>query len=220
MAAAQTHARDVRVSSEPHALTTCLDGHPWLAGAHAGDAVSGVLLLLNANGIGALRQHGRQALLDHVRAHVGECGASSPQIWRLLGAAPDDLSPHALDALLLSPRPDHVVPMTEREQDGIWTLVLRLPPELIHFDGHFPQAPVLPGVLQVGWALALAAPRLGTSMQCREMESLKFQQLLRPCDEVELTLRLDAARGKLHFAYHLAGAHASSGRLYVEQAHE
>ncbi|MBB6187034.1 hypothetical protein [Rhodanobacter sp. MP7CTX1] len=207
------------MSSEPHALTTCLDGHPWLAGAHAGDTVSGVLLVLNADGIDALRQHGRQALLDHVQAHVAAYGVASPPIWRVLDAAPDDLSPHALDALLQSPRPDHAAPLTEHEQDGIWTLVLQLPPDLIHFDGHFPQAPVLPGVLQVGWALALAAPRLGTSMHCREMESLKFQQLLRPCDEVELTLRLDAARGKLHFAYHLAGAHASSGRLCVEQAH-
>jgi 3-hydroxymyristoyl/3-hydroxydecanoyl-(acyl carrier protein) dehydratase len=219
MDAAQAHAQDVRVSSELHALTTRLDGHPWLASAHVGHTVSGVLLVLNADGINALRQHGRQALLDHVQAHVAGGGIASPPIWRVLGSAPDDFSPHALDALLQSPRPDHVAPFTEREQDGVWTLALQLPPELIHFDGHFPKAPVLPGVLQVGWALALAAPRLGTSMHCREMESLKFQQLLRPCDEVELTLRLDAARGKLHFAYHLAGAHASSGRLCVEQAH-
>jgi 3-hydroxymyristoyl/3-hydroxydecanoyl-(acyl carrier protein) dehydratase len=207
------------VSSELNALMTRLAGHPLLASAHAGDTVAGVLLVLNADGINALRQHGRQALLDRLQSEVAVGTETWPQRWRLLGTAPDDLSPHALDVLLQSPRPDRVAPLTEREQDGIWTLLLQLPPELIHFDGHFPQAPVLPGVLQVGWALALAAPRLGTSMHCREMESLKFQQLLRPCDEVELTLRLDATRGKLHFAYHLAGAHASSGRLCVEQAH-
>jgi 3-hydroxymyristoyl/3-hydroxydecanoyl-(acyl carrier protein) dehydratase len=219
MAAAQAHAQDVRVSNEPHALLTCLADHPWLASAHVGGTVSGVLLVLSTDGIDALRQRGRQALLDRVQADVAGRGITAPPIWRVLGVSPDDLSPHALDALLQAPRPDRVVPLTEREQDGVWTLVLQLPPELIHFDGHFPQAPVLPGVLQVGWALALAAPRLGTSMHCREMESLKFQQLLRSCDEVELTLRLDAARGKLHFAYSLAGAHASSGRLCVEQAH-
>jgi 3-hydroxymyristoyl/3-hydroxydecanoyl-(acyl carrier protein) dehydratase len=207
------------VSREPDALMTRLDGHPWLASAHVGDTISGVLLVLNADGINALRQHGRQALLDHVQAHVAGGTCTSPRVWRVLGSTPVDLSPHAIDALLKLPRPDRVAPLTEREQDGVWTLVLPLPPELIHFDGHFPRAPVLPGVLQVGWTLALAAPRLGTSMHCREMESLKFQLLLRPCDEIELTLRLDAARGKLHFAYYLAGAHASSGRLCVEQAH-
>jgi 3-hydroxyacyl-[acyl-carrier-protein] dehydratase len=89
----------------------------------------------------------------------------------------------------------------EREQDGVWTLSLHLPPELIHFDGHFPQAPVLPGVLAGGWALALAAPRLGHVDAMSRNGALKFQQLLRPGDRVELTLRHDAARGKLHFAY-------------------
>ena len=207
------------MNNDLRALATRLAEHPWLASAHACDTVDGVLLVLNADGINALRQHGRQTLLEQMQTHAADRGVASPRFWRVCDAAPDDISPHALDALWQSPRPDHVVPWTEREQDGVWTLSLHLPPELIHFDGHFPQAPVLPGVLQVGWALALAAPRLGTSMHCREMESLKFQQLLRPCDEVELTLRLDAARGKLHFAYQLAGAHASSGRLCLEQAH-
>jgi 3-hydroxymyristoyl/3-hydroxydecanoyl-(acyl carrier protein) dehydratase len=108
--------------------------------------------------------------------------------------------------------------LDERVADGTWTLRLRLPPALAHFAGHFPGAPVLPGVLQVQWALALAAPRLGVAPRCREMEALKFQRLLRPGDVVELELRLDAARGKLHFAYRLDGAHCSSGRLRVEAA--
>lgn len=108
--------------------------------------------------------------------------------------------------------------LDERASDGTWMLRLRLPPDLAHFAGHFPGAPVLPGVLQVQWALALAAPRLGISPHCREMEALKFQRLLRPGDEVELELRLDEARGKLHFAYRLDGQHCSSGRLRVERA--
>jgi 3-hydroxymyristoyl/3-hydroxydecanoyl-(acyl carrier protein) dehydratase len=108
--------------------------------------------------------------------------------------------------------------LDERVADGTWTLRLRLPPALAHFAGHFPGAPVLPGVLQVQWALALAAPRLGVAPRCREMAALKFQRLLRPGDVVELELRLDAARGKLHFAYRLDGAHCSSGRLRVEAA--
>lgn len=105
-----------------------------------------------------------------------------------------------------------------RRDDGAWLLRLRVPPQLPHFAGHFPGAPVLPGVLQVQWALALAAPRLGLVPHCREMEALKFQRLLRPGDEAELELRLDAARGKLHFAYRADGRSCSSGRLRVEAA--
>lgn len=101
-------------------------------------------------------------------------------------------------------------------RDGTWVLRLRIPPGLAHFPGHFPGAPVVPGVLQVQWALALAAPRLSIAPHCREMEALKFQRLLRPGDVVQLELRLDRERGKLHFTYRLDDMHCSSGRLRVE----
>ncbi|MGC1549147.1 MAG: hypothetical protein WA777_11520 [Rhodanobacter sp.] len=212
------------MSGEPNmpasSMLAQLSTHPWLAGAYVDSTDTAALLVLNPEGIHALRQHGRHALLDHVQTHLIEHGAALPKHYRVRDAMPADIASHTLDALLKAPRPDHVVPVAEHAQDGIWTLTLHLPPDLIHFDGHFPQAPVLPGVLQVGWALALAAPRLGTSMHCREMETLKFQQLLRPCDQVELTLRFDAARSKLHFAYRLDGAHASSGRLCVVRAND
>jgi 3-hydroxymyristoyl/3-hydroxydecanoyl-(acyl carrier protein) dehydratase len=98
-----------------------------------------------------------------------------------------------------------------------------LPSDLILFDDHFRTAPVLPGVVQVAWALALAAPRLGTSNHCREMEALKFQRLLRPGDRLQLDLHYEdepgTTLGKLHFAYRLAGQHCSSGRLRVTLAH-
>jgi 3-hydroxymyristoyl/3-hydroxydecanoyl-(acyl carrier protein) dehydratase len=105
------------------------------------------------------------------------------------------------------------VVLGEREQDGVWTLDLLVPHELIYFAGHFPQAPVLPGVVQIAWALALAAQRLGTPPRCKLMEALKFQRLLRPGDRVTLTLRYDATRQKLHFAYRYGEQAYSSGRL-------
>jgi 3-hydroxymyristoyl/3-hydroxydecanoyl-(acyl carrier protein) dehydratase len=106
--------------------------------------------------------------------------------------------------------------LDEHTEGGRCTLRLRVPCNLAHFAGHFPGAPVLPGVLQVQWALQLAAPRLHIAPHCREMEALKFQRLLRPGDEVTLELHLDTPRGKLHFAYRMDGAHCSSGRLRVE----
>ena len=113
------------------------------------------------------------------------------------------MSTQRLDPVLLS----------EHEHDGTWTLVLQLPPDLAYFPGHFPPAPVLPGVVQVAWALGFAAQRFGTPARCRVMEALKFQRLLRPGDRVTLTLRHDASRHKLHFAYRLGEVACSSGRL-------
>jgi hypothetical protein len=48
------------------------------------------------------------------------------------------------------------------------------------------------------------------------MEVLKFQQLLRPGDAVQLTLSFDQARSKLHISYVAAEARCSSGRIVLE----
>ncbi len=175
------------------ALSACFANHTWLAQAHVGR--TGALLLLNTTGIAELRRNGRKALLDHLHAHLLTHDIE-PVHLRMLDQAHDDLDTPTIDRLLALPRQDRAIPLREHAQDGRWTLALQLPLELIHFDGHFPQAPVLPGVLQVGWALALAAPRLGTSMHCREMEALKFQRLLRPGDCIELSLHLEADPGR------------------------
>ena len=198
-----------------------LDGHPWLAGAWASEA--GIALLLNADGLGELHRQGRQSLLDALQASLVAHKHESPRHWRLLDVVPEATDAEAIDQLLQIPRPRVATPLSEQCVDGCWKLRLRLPLELIQFDGHFRKAPVLPGVIQAGWALALAVPRLGTATVCREMEALKFQRLLRPGDQLELSLRYEdepgAERGKLHFAYHLDGAHCSSGRLRVARTH-
>ena len=112
-------------------------------------------------------------------------------------------------------RTDPAILDEQRDGDEC-TLRLRIPDDLAYFPGHFPQAPVLPGAVQIAWTLQLAASRLGTMPQCREMEALKFQRLLRPGDHVTLTLRHDRARGKLHFAYREGDIAYSSGRLVLE----
>lgn len=116
-------------------------------------------------------------------------------------------------------RPTDALLLGEQCDGEVWQLQLQLPADLVYFDGHFPPAPVLPGAVQIAWALQLAAPRLGTSTSCRELEALKFQQLLQPGDRVTLSLRLDA-RGKLHFSYRRGDIAYSSGRLLLGETHE
>lgn len=100
--------------------------------------------------------------------------------------------------------------------DGV--LQLAIPADLPCLAGHFPGHPLLPGVVQIGWALDLAARYLGTSLQCRDMEAVKFQHMMQPGQPVTLTLHADRASGKLHFRYHAGDATFSSGRLVLEPA--
>lgn len=199
-----------------------LMNHPWVKTAQASPA--GMLLQLSADGVNALRRHGRQPVLDALQTHLTDAACALPPVWRLLDDLPAHLAPPSIEQALAQPRPSRAIVLGESETAGRWTLTLQLPLELVQFDGHFATAPVLPGVVQIGWALAEAAPRLGTSRHCREMEVLKFQHLLHPGDRVALSLWFAAAadddrRGKLHFSYHLDGRHCASGRLLVERDH-
>lgn len=97
-------------------------------------------------------------------------------------------------------------------QDAL-VLRLRLDPELPWFIGHFPGAPLLPGVTQVHWAMHYAGQLLGLDRAFGGMSQLKFQRPLRPGQECWLHLTWQADKGQLLFSYKIAGEHASSGRV-------
>ena len=99
-----------------------------------------------------------------------------------------------------------------------WLLDLQIPVDLAFFSGHFPTAPVVPGVVQVDWAVNLAQQLLDIPARFVGMEVLKFQQLVRPGDKVQLKLSFDHARAKLHFSYSMGATRCSSGRILLRSA--
>ncbi|MFI8374479.1 AMP-binding protein [Pseudomonas helleri] len=210
-------------------LELALTHHDWVAEArlgvvHENRASLGALLVLSDSGLYALREHGRRALTQALRQHLSDhCEALAlPRRWRLLRNLPlnsqGKLPQAQVDALLLAPRPKLPEVMSQREDAGLWTLNLSIPPDLAYFSGHFPTTPVLPGVVQVEWAMTLGQQVLDLPPRFAGMEVLKFQQLVRPGDAIELTLRFDRERSKLHFAYRNATAACASGRIVLEEA--
>jgi 3-hydroxymyristoyl/3-hydroxydecanoyl-(acyl carrier protein) dehydratase len=92
-------------------------------------------------------------------------------------------------------------------------LELEIPADLEYFRGHFDGAPVVPGVVQLKWAIAAARRHLNAGGQFAGMEALKFQRVLAPGALATLTLKWVAADHKLYFSYGSATARFSSGRL-------
>jgi acyl-coenzyme A synthetase/AMP-(fatty) acid ligase/3-hydroxymyristoyl/3-hydroxydecanoyl-(acyl carrier protein) dehydratase len=96
---------------------------------------------------------------------------------------------------------------------------LYVPEALAVFDGHFPGAPVLPGVVQLLWAswLArehpLARERLGFDGPLRAMKRIKFQRLIRPGEAIVLDLHGEDGGRQLRFRFQRAGTTLSSGTL-------
>ena len=97
-------------------------------------------------------------------------------------------------------------------------LRLTVPNDLVYFRGHFSGAPIVPGVVQIKWAIELASRCLGVGGAFAGMDALKFQQVMRPGSRVMLSLRWAAADSKLHFAYQSDGARYGSGRLRFRRA--
>lgn len=211
-------------------LEQALTAHDWVAEARLAvvqenRASLGALLVLSEAGLHALRNQGRRTLTETLRQHLSQhCETLAlPRRWRLLRQLPlnaqGKLPQAQVEALLLAPRPKAPQVLEQTEADGEWSLQLAVPPDLAYFSGHFPKAPVLPGVVQVEWAMSLGRQLMNLPEKFAGMEVLKFQQLVRPGDEIQLHLRFDATRGKLYFAYRNATATCSSGRILLEAAH-
>jgi uncharacterized membrane protein len=75
---AQALAQDVRVNNDLRALPTRLASTRGWPDAHAATRSMAVLLVLNADGINALRQHGRQTLLEQMQTHPLTAAIASP----------------------------------------------------------------------------------------------------------------------------------------------
>lgn len=216
----------ISLPSLEHALQT----HDWVSESRLGvvqenRASLGALVVLSANGLHALRNQGRRALTEQLREHLRpHCEAIAlPRRWRLLRQLPftaqGKLPQTDVNALLHAPRPQEPEILSQQQIESEWHLALAIPPDLACFSGHFPQSPVLPGVVQVDWALSLGRQLLDLPTRFAGMEVLKFQQLVRPGDDVWLTLRFDVDRSKLYFTYRNAEATCSSGRIVLEPAH-
>jgi acyl-coenzyme A synthetase/AMP-(fatty) acid ligase/3-hydroxymyristoyl/3-hydroxydecanoyl-(acyl carrier protein) dehydratase len=207
-------------------LEQALVAHAWVAEARLGvvqenRASLGAVLVLSDAGLFALREHGRRSLTETLRQHLRQhCEALAlPRRWRLVRQLPlnsqGKLPQVDIEALLMAPRPKAPEVLEQVESAGEWSLQLSVPPDLAYFSGHFPKAPVLPGVVQVEWALNLGRQLLNLTGPFAGMEVLKFQQLVRPGDEIQLHLRFDPERSKLYFAYRNDTATCSSGRIIL-----
>lgn len=104
--------------------------------------------------------------------------------------------------------------LNEHAEGEIRIFDLRIPESLAYFPGHFPDVPILPGVVQIHWAVHFAREKLGATLPFQHMEVIKFKDLIRPGQILQLHLRYQARTGKLQFAYRAGAMEFSSGRIY------
>ncbi len=141
-----------------------------------------------------------------------------PHRWRFVDAMPVNAQGKSTIAALAALfRPERPEPRWLRREGWQAELELELSPALAAFDGHFPQAAILPGVAQLDWAIRFGREAFALPPRFLRMEALKFQQVLRPGARVNLSLEWWPEKGALQFRYRSeAGAHASGRVLFGE----
>jgi 3-hydroxymyristoyl/3-hydroxydecanoyl-(acyl carrier protein) dehydratase len=178
----------------------------------------------NDAGQALLKEGGRSALRARLRAVLAASthAVALPRRWRYLDRLPVNAQGKTTQADLLAllaadtparPRfPDlHLVDDAPARK----LFALTVPADLLYFDGHFTVAPVLPGVVQVDWAIHYGRLHFGLTGPFAGMNALKFQQMIRPGVPLSLELTWDEVKRSLNFRYFSdAGAHAS-GRILL-----
>ena len=92
------------------------------------------------------------------------------------------------------------------------TIKLKISSGLHWFNGHFPDQPVLPGVVQLHWAVLFAQACFGFTAVPTEIKRLKFKKIVMPPQELELTVSKHGS-GEVQFEFSSPDATNSEGRL-------
>ena len=87
---------------------------------------------------------------------------------------------------------------------------LAFPPDCECFDGHFPKAPILPGVAQLFFVRHFARQAFADFPDDATYRRVKFQRLVRPNERIALSVAREAD-GKFSFSLSVAGERAASG---------
>ena len=98
-------------------------------------------------------------------------------------------------------------------------LTLALDPDLLAFQGHFPGDPILPGVVQVDWAIRFGTEAFGPLGRFCGLDQVKFLGLIRPGERLQLQLGWAPdpvaagapGGGMLRFKYLVEGVVRSTG---------
>ena len=181
-------------------------------------------VVLTQTGQDILRTAGKPELNRQLRAALASSieAVALPRVWRYLDAMPVNAQGKTTQAdlfALLDGEEDRrplrpQMRLLERDTvRAVYEVIAQ--PDLLYFDGHFPEAPILAGVVQVDWAIAFGRECFDLPPWFKGIHALKFQRVIRPGMPVTLELTHEPAKSALVFRYSsLEGQHASGRILF------
>jgi hypothetical protein len=144
-----------------------------------------------------------------------------PRMWRYVEAFPTNAQgkttyTELLDLLKEAPsRPTWPIARLVASDTQRAVLELRVPRQLLYFEGHFSGMPILAGVVQVDWVIRYGRECFNLPPEFRAIHALKFHRLIVPEIPLELELIHEPAKSCLAFRItSQRGCHASGRILF------
>lgn len=194
-----------------------LQASPWIAEARIlvlpqNTGRLGVVATLTTTGQQLLNTQGKNALTRHLREYLSQQFERIllPRKWRFVDAMPTDAQGKTSHAALceLFSEPTMQIQLIS-DDDTQRVLQIYFPTSSILFSGHFPDLPILPGVVQFNIAVRQCSHWYALT-QFRSINKLKFSEPIVPNDTVTLALQ-NLGAGKVQFSYHMNEQPLSSG---------
>ena len=95
-------------------------------------------------------------------------------------------------------------------------LLLDVSSELVFFEGHFPGNPILPGIVQLHWAVGISMSLFNFEGVPHEVKRLKFSNIVQPPSALELRLDQKNETG-VRFQFTSSGRVHSMGSLVFRE---
>ena len=178
------------------------------------------VIVPTAEGWSALTSGGKRALTNTLRAALTPYLdlVALPRKWRFVKKTPETVKgTSALSQFRamfgLADDVTRPILLDRTASRSALLLKMKLPTDLDYFDGHFDSYPILPGVIQLDWAVKFARDEFPLDGMFQRIEALKFFRVLSAGEEVTLKLRFDAKKELLHFQYDSDQHKHSAGRI-------
>lgn len=199
-----------------------LNSHPWVDSSgvvflEKARNTLGAVVVLSIDGNEQRDRQDKSQIVKQLKEHLTQWyePVVIPRLWRTVSQMPTtDRGKTTISSLLslfADDPEDGPVIISLSKADNVLDLLLYVPSTLPHFKGHFPEFPVLPGVLQIHWAARYGMREFEIKGHFTRVNKLKFHRVILP--NTELTLQVVAHNNKLDFSYKSDQGIYSSGQL-------
>lgn len=91
--------------------------------------------------------------------------------------------------------------LTIRSTDSGYIMDLFINQNIHWLQGHFPEQPLVAGVVQTHWATKLAQQIFTITEDIQQIDNLKFQNVILPEQTIQLSVEFNAAKNAVKFCY-------------------